>query len=100
MYGMSIPISGGGYFRLFPNMLNKWFYKKYLMNEDNFVFYVHPFEFSTEPIPIINQLSIADKFRFQVGRKNNFKKLQSYLSFVKAYDVEFVTLKEYLKLKK
>ncbi|MEW9054028.1 MAG: polysaccharide deacetylase family protein, partial [Neobacillus sp.] len=44
IFKYNIPISGGGYIRLFPLWLLKLLIKKYQKNEDNFLLYLHPFE--------------------------------------------------------
>jgi len=40
---LNIPVSGGGYFRLFPSMLFCYFIKN-ILRERPFIFYMHPYE--------------------------------------------------------
>lgn len=42
--GQSIPVAGGGYFRLYPYWLSRLFYKSLNKKNNPFVFYVHPWE--------------------------------------------------------
>lgn len=45
VFGISLPVAGGGYFRLYPYWLTAYFLRK--INEDQrrpFIFYVHPWE--------------------------------------------------------
>ena len=44
MLGQSIPVAGGGYFRLYPYWLSKHFYKSINKSGKPFVFYLHPWE--------------------------------------------------------
>ena len=56
--GKSIPISIGGYFRLFPLWLMKYFMKKHWETEDNFIFYIHPFELAVGKLKMVAKLVI------------------------------------------
>jgi len=42
--GQSIPVAGGGYFRLYPYWLSRFFYKSINKKNNPFVFYMHPWE--------------------------------------------------------
>ena len=44
VFKQSIPVAGGGYFRLYPYWLTKYFYKSINKKNDPFVFYLHPWE--------------------------------------------------------
>ena len=73
--GRNIPVSGGGYFRLFPY----WFTKKLLksINEDEkqpFIFYLHPWEVDPEQ-PRMKEAKLFSKFRHY----NNLGKTQTRL---------------------
>lgn len=95
--GRSIPISGGGYFRLFPLWLMKWFMNKHWKNEDNFVFYIHPFEVAGEQLRNAEKMGWKNHFRFQVGRRSLQKKLLKYIGWLKKNDVQFMRFKDYLE---
>jgi len=73
--GRSIIFSGGGYFRLFPYPLIKYFMKK-----SNYVMtYLHPRDFDHEQ-PMIEGLSGFRKFKSYVGLKNSSDKLDRLIS--------------------
>jgi len=60
--GFRIPIAGGGYFRLFPYPLTRFFLRKFLRREKRpFVFYAHPWEFD------------PDQPRFKAPLKSRFR---------------------------
>lgn len=42
--GQSIPVAGGGYFRLYPYWLSRFFYRSLNKKNNPFVFYMHPWE--------------------------------------------------------
>lgn len=44
LLGQTLPVAGGGYFRLYPYWLSRFFYKNINGNGKPFVFYLHPWE--------------------------------------------------------
>lgn len=74
--------SGGGYFRLTPNFLLKYFFykDKYVMT------YFHPRDFDPEQ-PVVPGLNRLRKFKSYVGLKSSAKKLEMILS-----NFKFVTI--------
>ncbi len=44
LFGYTLPVSGGGYFRLYPYQLTKFFLKRLNRTDKSFVFYLHPWE--------------------------------------------------------
>lgn len=88
----SIPISGGGYLRLFPYWLIKILIKRYEKQHDNFLIYVHPFELTDVKLPLPEALKKTTKFRALVGRKKNLRKIEKIIMLLKKKNVEFRTL--------
>lgn len=88
----SIPISGGGYLRLFPYPLIKMLLKMYEKTHTNFLMYVHPFELTDCDLPLPKELGFVTKFRCTVGRKKNLKKIRRLIGYLKGSDAEFRTL--------
>ncbi len=93
--GYNIPISGGGYFRLFPYPLFRQLFKKYKNNNNNFVFYIHPFEVAYQKIKIPD-VGLLTKFRFLVGRKSVLKNLEKFIIYLKEEGYVFYTFEEYI----
>ncbi len=85
---VTLPIAGGGYFRLFPYFFSKWGLK--LINKKNqpFVFYIHPWEVDPNQ-PKVKDISLFSKFRHY----NNLEKCETRLSCL-LQDFEFTTMKE------
>ena len=62
-FGRSIPVSGGGYFRLFPYWFSR--YALRIINEKEgkpFIFYLHPWELDPDQ-PRMHQARILSRFR-------------------------------------
>jgi polysaccharide deacetylase family protein (PEP-CTERM system associated) len=84
LMGMNIPISGGGYFRLFPYPMIKKGLESINGNEGKpFIFYIHPWEIDPHQ-PRINNLSFRSKFRHYINlskTETKFKKLLGDFQF-------------------
>jgi len=86
--GKNIVFSGGGFFRLFPYFLVRFWAKRspYLMT------YFHPRDFDPEQ-PVIESLPLFRKFKSYVGLKHSFGKFQNLLD-----DFDFITVEQADKL--
>ena len=90
--GKQIPISGGGYLRIFPWLLMKSLLSKYLKKEELYVLYIHPFETSALPNPVYPEgASLANKTRFSLGRPSVFNKLSKVIKLLQENDYQFTT---------
>jgi len=82
-FSKDIIYSGGGYFRIFPYKLTRYFsQQKYVMS------YFHPRDFDYEQ-PMIKNLSMKNKFKSYVGLKSCLKKLNHWVT-----DFDFIDLNE------
>ena len=90
--GYSIPISGGGYLRLFPFWLLRILLSMYARRHENFTLYVHPFEMTGMKLPLPADLGRATRFRCLVGRRRNLKKLRRVIRWLKKRGARFTTL--------
>jgi polysaccharide deacetylase family protein (PEP-CTERM system associated) len=88
----NIPISGGGYLRLFPFFITKKLIRTYGKSYENFLIYVHPFELTDIKLPLPDNLGFKNKFRCLVGRKRNLKKIRKTIIYLKKQGAEFRTL--------
>lgn len=101
IFGKNIPISGGGYLRIFPWRLTKILLKKYFKQNGNYFFYIHPFEFSEnydikEPVGT----DLKTKLRFRLGRKSVSVKMEKLIELLKKNDYHFVTFNEIININK
>ncbi len=74
----------------------KYFMKKHWEKEDNFIFYIHPFEVVGEALRDGKKMGKKNYFRFQVGRSTLQKKLFKYIKWLKKQGVEFMKFEDYL----
>lgn len=86
--GKNIVFSGGGFFRLFPYLLVRYWTKHstYVMT------YFHPRDFDPDQ-PVIESLPLLRKLKSYVGLKHSFGKFQNMLD-----DFDFITVEQADKL--
>lgn len=90
--GKNLPVSGGGYLRIFPWFLTKFLLKKYLKTQGNYFFYIHPFEFSKNyNIKVPSNTSFVTKLRFKLGRRSVANKMHKLIKLLQENGYEFVT---------
>lgn len=80
-FGHRFPVAGGGYHRLFPYFLIKFFLKKVWENTRYFVSYCHPYEFYSDELRQINHYIPPLLFLSQnIGRKGFEKKFCKFIN--------------------
>ncbi|MEJ2682011.1 MAG: DUF3473 domain-containing protein [Gammaproteobacteria bacterium] len=85
-----LPISGGGYFRIFPYMMTKWGLKRATQQMGTpFVFYLHPWEIDPHQPRI--KTSVLSRFRHYTNLSRCENRLRSLTS-----DFVFTTMTEAL----
>jgi len=89
--GTNIPIAGGGYFRLYPYALTRFFIRDLNRRGHPAMVYLHPPEFDPDQPKV--KMSPVDSFRVYVGIKSNFRKLERLL-----WDFKFAPVKEVLRM--
>ena len=87
--GQSIPVAGGGYFRLYPYWLSSLFYRKINQQTAPFVFYLHPWEIDPDQPRI--DASFLSRFRHYNNLDKSYQRLSKLLS-----DFSFITMHEKL----
>ena len=90
LFSQSIPMGGGGYFRLLPFWVYHFAFKTVFRDKD-FVFYFHPWEID-ENQPKIHQISYLNRFRQYAGLKSNMSRLRK---FINHYSNNCVTMTQY-----
>ena len=91
----NIPVSGGGYLRIFPWFLTKFLLTKYLYNNKNYFFYIHPFELSSNfSINLPSDTNLITKYRFNYGRQSVIDKIKKLFNFLKDNDYQFVSFSD------
>jgi len=95
-----IPISGGGYLRIFPWVVMKNLIDNYLKKNQTYFLYIHPFELSKKALPEVDNISFLTNFRFKYGQNRTSEKLNRLIELLKANDFEFVTFKNLMNIAK
>jgi polysaccharide deacetylase family protein (PEP-CTERM system associated) len=79
IFGRNLPISGGGYFRLFPYSITRAALKRINTVESQpFVFYFHPWEIDPDQ-PRVDGAGLLSRFRHYVNLKTTQEKLEKLL---------------------
>lgn len=88
IFGKNLIFSGGGYFRLVPYPVLKFF-----MNNSNYVMtYLHPRDFDAKQ-PVIENLSLLRKFKSYYGLAGALPKLEKLITDFDFVDVDEANLK-------
>lgn len=67
MNSRTLPIAGGGYFRLAPYALSKWALNKFHTSEQrSAVFYLHPWELDQHQ-PVVTDIQLKTRFRHYIN---------------------------------
>ena len=96
-FGLSIPISGGGYLRIIPWPLYAYLFKKYIKNNNHYNLFIHPFELSSTKITTPEETSFLTNFRFNYNRKKVKRRLEKLILLLKKNGFEFKTFMELAK---
>ncbi len=90
LLGQTIPVAGGGYFRLYPYWLTRYFYRNINKTSKPFVFYIHPWEI--DPAQPRIKASWFSEFRHY----NNLAKCENRLTRLLG-EFGFSTMEDILK---
>ncbi|ERP39128.1 XrtA system polysaccharide deacetylase [Chitinivibrio alkaliphilus] len=91
-FGMNIPCSGGGYFRMFPYQWFKYGFRHCEKHGRPGVFYLHPWEIDPGQ-PRVTGLPLSKRFRHYVNQHKTYPRLRRLL-----HDFSFSPLKDVLEL--
>jgi len=89
-HGLTIPVAGGGYFRLLPYRFTRWALRELNAASQEFVFYIHPWEVDPGQ-PRIDRAGLVSRFRHY----QNLKRCSARLRLLLA-DFEFTTMRSVL----
>lgn len=89
--GLTFPVSGGGYMRLFNWSIIKSAIYNYLKSHNYYVFYIHPFELSNERVSPDSSMKSYDKYYLTHGFDTYASKIETLIDMLKKLDYTFVT---------
>jgi hypothetical protein len=98
VFGQPFPISGGGYVRL-----SNWGFVKTLISHNihhnnYYVFYLHPFELTKQPIPKIKELASYDKYYLKQGISTYGQRIERIIAMLRSCGYEFVTFEHLVNI--
>lgn len=76
--GMTLPVAGGGYFRIFPYALTRWALRKINARGQEFVFYLHPWEVDPEQ-PRVRGAKLVSRMRHYLNLHRCRPRLEALL---------------------
>lgn len=86
IFNLDIPISGGGFFRLYPERLFNAAVKAFFKSNDCYIFYLHPWEFDPDQ-PKVRDLSAITRFRHYNGLQRTARRFDRFLGDVASYQL-------------
>lgn len=90
--GFNVPVSSGGYIRIFPWFLMGKLIRNYLRHNEIYLLYIHPFELSRKGPPKLPKgISISTRTRFTLGLGGVEQKLHKLIQLLKTERYEFIT---------
>ena len=89
--GLPFPVSGGGYVRLTPWWFSKPLIRRYVRENDYYVFYLHPFEMTRRKIPFVRGLKAYDQYYIRRGIRMYRKRVEWIIRKLQKQEFEFVT---------
>ena len=82
IFGYTLPIGGGGYFRLFPMWFTLWAVRKEPVNGNvPLIFYMHPWEIDPAQ-PKVSGISLISRIRHYVNIKKTEGRLKKLLRII------------------
>lgn len=90
LLGLNVPVSGGGYFRLYPYWFSRFAGGRISVNGRPWVFYVHPWEVDTDQPRL--DVGLVARFRHYNNLHRTERRLKRLLA-----DFEFQPMRDYLQ---
>ena len=95
VFGKNLPISGGGYLRIFPWFVMRRLITRYCDQHMFYTLYIHPFELSRrEPPKLPHSISWKTRRRFRTGIGKVEKKLEALVRLLKSKGFTLTTFSE------
>ena len=92
---LPIPVSGGGYFRLYPGPLFRSLTRRFIARRGYYAMYLHSWEFDPAQ-PRVRKAGLGRTFRHYNGLSRTVPRLRKLIEMLNAADARFVTMREFL----
>jgi polysaccharide deacetylase family protein (PEP-CTERM system associated) len=95
--GIRIPVSGGGYFRLYPGAAFRQFVRRCLARDGHYTMYLHSWEFDPNQ-PRVAGAGPVSGFRHYNNLKRTIPRIRALIEMLQHLGTECVTAREYLQV--
>ncbi|KXK27449.1 MAG: Peptidoglycan deacetylase [candidate division WS6 bacterium OLB20] len=92
---LALPFGGGGYYRLYPLLLQKYWIDSFLKTSDYFMMYLHPWEFDPDQ-PYVRSVPAIKRMRHYIGIRRHLDKTRSLVRSLAQKGYTFSTVSGYL----
>jgi polysaccharide deacetylase family protein (PEP-CTERM system associated) len=93
---LSIPVGGGGYFRLYPGPMFRALARRARNNGGPVVLYLHPWEFDPEQPRVEGELKASYRFRHYQNLARTSPRLDDFIRSFSRRGARFMSMGEYL----
>jgi polysaccharide deacetylase family protein (PEP-CTERM system associated) len=90
-----LPISGGGYFRLYPGALFRRLVRRAIVRDGHYLMYLHSWEFDSE-MPRVRVPGFGSRFRHYNNLSRTRSRMRRLLGMLASIGASFVTAGEFL----
>jgi polysaccharide deacetylase family protein (PEP-CTERM system associated) len=93
---LALPVSGGGYFRLYPGPLFRRIVRRAIARCRHYTMYLHAWEFDAEQ-PRVGGAGLVRTFRHYNNLSRTLPRMRQLLEMLKRMNVRFITVREFVE---
>ena len=94
--GLQVPISGGGYFRLYPGGLFRHLVRRAIVRDRHYVMYLHSWEFDPG-MPRVKEAGLGARFRHYNNLSRTLPRMRRLIGMLESMPATFLTAGEFLE---
>ena len=92
----SLPVSGGGYFRLYPGPLYRGLTRRALRRDGHYLMYLHSWEFDPGQ-PRVTGAGFTSSFRHYNNLSHTMPRMRALMAMLQGLSARWMTAREYLE---
>jgi polysaccharide deacetylase family protein (PEP-CTERM system associated) len=93
---LQVPISGGGYFRLYPGALFRRLVRRAIARDGHYIMYLHSWEFDPD-MPRVRVPGFGLGFRHYNNLSRTLPRMQALVGMLSSMGTRFLTMSEFLE---
>ncbi len=95
MGGITVPVSGGGYIRSIPWPVMSLLIKRYIKDHDFYLFYIHPYEMTTKPLPALHSgIKLTTRVKYRINKDKTPARIQNLINLLNENDFTYMSLRQ------